>query len=79
MLLFSDARAFTAEEERFSHCLFCGRDLVLLPEDRRRGACFDCLALSVAAPVPCPSCGVMIPGEERALGCPECRWYPGRE
>jgi hypothetical protein len=79
MLLFSDLRDFASEEERFSRCRFCGREIVLLPDDRRRGACFDCLALSVPAPGSCPSCGAMIPGEERALGCPECRWYPARD
>ena len=78
MLLFADGRRFSASEERFSRCLFCDRELVLLPEDRRKGACFDCLELAVATPNPCPSCGGMIPAESRALGCPECRWYPGR-
>jgi len=79
MLVFSDLRSFTSEEERFARCLFCGRELVLLPEDRRRGACYDCLSLSVPSAVPCPECGTTIPGEERGLGCPECRWYPGRD
>ncbi|HTT16581.1 MAG TPA: hypothetical protein VMH49_04410 [Thermoplasmata archaeon] len=78
MLLFSDLRGFATEEERFSRCVYCGRDLVLLPDDRRRGSCFDCLALSLAPASPCPSCGSPIPGEERALGCPECGWYPER-
>ena len=79
MLLFSDLRGPAPEEERFSQCLFCGRGLVVLPDDRRRGACFDCLALSVAPASSCPSCGASIAGEERALGCPACRWYPGRD
>ncbi len=79
MLLFSDLRGPAAEEERYSQCLFCGRGIVLLPDDRRHGACFDCLALSVPPPSACPNCGVGIAGEERALGCPECRWYPGRD
>lgn len=79
MLLFSDQRGFAAEDERFSRCLFCGREIVLLPDDRRRGACFDCLALSVPPASLCPSCGSSIAGEERALGCPECRWYPARD
>ncbi len=79
MLLFSDMRGFSTPEERFSHCLFCGREIVLLPDDRRHGACFDCLALAVAPAIACPECGAPIPGEERALGCPGCRWYPGRE
>ena len=79
MLLFSDFRDRAAEEDRLSRCLYCGRELVLLPDDRRGGACFDCLALSVPSPSPCPECGASIPGEERALGCPECRWFPGRD
>ena len=79
MLLFSDLRGSASEEERFSRCLFCGREIVLLPDDRRRGACFDCLALSVPPPASCPNCGSAIPGDERALGCPECRWYPARD
>jgi len=78
MLSFADVRASEPGEERLSHCVFCGKDLVLLPDDRRRGACFDCYELSVPSPSDCPGCGAEIPGESRALGCPECRWYPGR-
>ncbi len=79
MLSFADARTFAGSDDRFSHCLVCGRDLVLLPEDRRGGCCFDCLTLSVPAPMSCPDCGVTIPGEERGTGCANCRWYPLRE
>ncbi len=79
MLSFADSRSFGASDDRFAHCLYCGKSLVVLPEDRREGSCFDCLALSVAAPVPCPECGFSIPGEERASGCPSCRWYPVRD
>jgi hypothetical protein len=79
MLLFADQRSFPNADERFSRCQFCGREIVLLPDDRRRGACFDCLSLSVPPAVPCPQCGATIPGDERALGCPECRWYPARD
>ncbi|HYA10612.1 MAG TPA: hypothetical protein VEH10_02940 [Thermoplasmata archaeon] len=79
MLLFSDLRSFSSPEERFSRCVYCGRELVLLPEDRRRGSCFDCLALAVPPASSCPQCGSMIAGEERALGCPTCRWYPGQD
>ncbi len=79
MLLFSDPRSVASSEERFSRCLYCGRELVLLPNDRRGGACFDCLALAVPPAVACPQCGSTIAGEERALGCPECRWYPGSD
>jgi hypothetical protein len=76
MLYFSDSRGFEASEEREAHCLFCGRDLVLLPDDRRHGSCFDCLSLSVPADVPCPDCGAVMPGEARSTGCAACGWYP---
>ncbi len=79
MLSFADSRGFDSSDERFSHCQFCGRNLVVLPDDRRGGSCFDCLALSVAAPTRCPECGSMIPGEERGTGCANCRWFPLRE
>jgi hypothetical protein len=76
MLSFADSRSFETFDERFSHCLFCGRTVVVLPDDRRGGSCFDCLSLSIAAPSPCPDCGSLIPGEDRALGCGNCGWYP---
>lgn len=76
MLSFADLRSFESAEERLARCLFCGKDLVVLPDDRRGGYCFDCLALSIAAPTPCPECGAMIPGEDRVVGCSNCRWYP---
>jgi hypothetical protein len=79
MLSFADSRSFDLPEDRLSRCLFCGKDLVVLPDDRRGGACFDCLALSVRPPALCPSCGITIPGEERALGCASCGWYPLRD
>jgi len=79
MLSFADSRSFGTSDERFSRCVFCGKDLVLLPEDRRGGSCFDCLALAVAPPVPCPDCGTMIPGEDRAVGCSNCKWYPRQD
>jgi len=76
MLSFADLRDFGNSDERFSHCLVCGKNLILLPDDRRGGYCFDCLALSVASPRPCPDCGAMIPAEDRAVGCSVCKWYP---
>ena len=79
MLLFADQRGSASADERFSRCLYCGKEIVLLPDDRRRGSCFDCLALAVAPASVCPQCGAAIPGDERALGCPECRWYPARD
>ena len=79
MLSFADSRDFESPDERWSRCLFCGKEIVLLPEDRRGGSCFDCLVLSVAMPRPCPSCGAEIPGEDRGVGCSNCRWYPLRD
>jgi hypothetical protein len=79
MLLFSDSRGFSSPDDRLSRCLFCGKDLVLLPDDRRRGSCFDCLVLSVAEARPCPNCGAVISGDERGVGCSNCRWYPLRD
>lgn len=76
MLSFADSRSFEASEERRSHCLFCGKDLVVLPDDRRQGSCFDCLALSVPSAAPCPECRAVIPGDERGSGCSSCGWYP---
>ena len=76
MLLFADSRGSEPFDERLSHCLFCGKDLVLLPDDRRQGSCFDCLSLSVPGPVPCPECRAEIPGDQRGVGCEECGWYP---
>ncbi|HXW66356.1 MAG TPA: hypothetical protein VEL82_00500 [Thermoplasmata archaeon] len=75
MLSFADIRPAGTSEERLSQCVFCGKDLVLLPDDRRQGSCFDCLALSVPIPRPCPQCGAEIPGESRAAGCANCGWF----
>jgi hypothetical protein len=75
MLSFADVRVFESSEERLSRCVFCGKGIVVLPDDRRQGACFDCLSLSVPGPVPCPECGNEIPGEARAAGCPSCGWF----
>jgi hypothetical protein len=76
MLFFADSRVSDPSDEGPTHCLFCGKDLVLLPDDRRHGSCFDCLSLSVPVAVPCPNCGARIPGEERSTGCAACGWYP---
>jgi hypothetical protein len=76
MLSFSDVREVGTRDERLSRCLYCGRTLVVLPDDRRNGSCFDCLALSVPDPAFCPECRAEIPGEDRALGCSECGWFP---
>jgi len=78
MLLFADHRVFTSVDERYQRCAFCGKDLVVLPDDRRGGACFDCLSLLGPEAYPCPDCGVEIPAEERSAGCSDCGWYPGQ-
>lgn len=79
MLSFADSRSFTTIEDRYQRCTFCGRDLVVLPNDRRGGACFDCLSLLGPDPVPCPECGSEIPPSRRAMGCSRCGWYPDRD
>jgi hypothetical protein len=76
MLSFADIRGYESSEERLSHCHFCGKELVLLPDDRRQGNCFDCLSLSLPASLPCPVCRTEVPGDARAAGCTECGWYP---
>ncbi|MGI0053999.1 MAG: hypothetical protein ACREC5_03945 [Thermoplasmata archaeon] len=79
MLSFSDTRSFSTDEERFQFCLYCGKPLVLLPSDRRGGACFDCLSLlGPGEPRACPECGAEIPPRQRAAGCPSCRWSPSK-
>jgi hypothetical protein len=78
MLSFGDMRSFETPDERFSHCLYCGRLVMVLPNDCRAGSCYDCLALSVAAATPCPDCAAPISGEDRGLGCAQCGWYPLR-
>lgn len=79
MLSFADSRSRAIGDERFARCIYCGKEMVVLPNDRRAGSCFDCLVLSVAPARPCPSCGTEIPGEERAAGCARCGWYPLRD
>jgi len=37
-----DSRHFEAREDSFSTCRQCNLTLVLLPDDRRHGLCFDC-------------------------------------
>jgi len=38
----SDVRRFNEGGDRFGHCRKCGTRIVLLPDDRRQGFCFDC-------------------------------------
>jgi hypothetical protein len=78
MLLFADDRGFSSADDRFQHCTVCGKDLVVLPNDRRGGACFDCLTLGIADYVECPECGVPMLPAQRAAGCPRCGWYTRR-
>ena len=77
MLASVDRRTFSAEEDRIQPCTYCGRTIVVLPNDRRGGACFDCLALSGPGSAPCPECTVEIPADARGIGCPSCGWGPG--
>ena len=76
MLSVSDQRSFSTDDERFQQCLFCGKSLVALPNDRRAGACFDCLSLLGPEPAPCPECGDEIAPPQRAIGCGHCGWSP---
>jgi RNA polymerase subunit RPABC4/transcription elongation factor Spt4 len=76
MLASADARSFSSNDDRFQHCMFCGKGLVVLPNDRRGGACFDCLALTGIETSACPDCGTLLSGEDRLIGCPTCGWTP---
>jgi hypothetical protein len=40
-----DARRFASPDERLMRCRHCGTRLVVLPDDRRQGFCFDCFDL----------------------------------
>jgi len=45
-----DVRRFSEGGDRFGRCRKCGARIVLLPDDRRQGFCFDCYdTLEVAA------------------------------
>jgi hypothetical protein len=79
MLLSADARAFSTAEERFQACAYCGKELVVLPNDRRGGSCFDCLMLLGPDAAPCPNCGAEIAAGERRQGCLRCGWIPVRD
>lgn len=72
MLVAADARSFSTDDERFQHCAFCGKDLVVLPNDRRGGACFDCLVLTGPEPAACAECGAEYPQPRLDHGCPNC-------
>ena len=39
----ADVRAFENPSDMLGHCRKCGCQLVMLPDDRRCGYCFDCL------------------------------------
>jgi DNA-directed RNA polymerase subunit RPC12/RpoP len=79
MLSISDGRSFSTEDDRFARCIFCGKSLVVLPNDRRGGACFDCLSLLGTETRPCPACGTEISSTQRPVGCPRCGWSPSRD
>ncbi len=76
MLLFADHRAFPTAEEHAQACAYCGKRLVVLPDDKRGGACFDCLTMLEPESVACPDCGSEIPSARRAAGCFDCGWFP---
>ncbi len=78
MLARADLRGFTSPEDRYQHCLFCGKEIVVLPADRRGGACFDCFSFLGPEPMPCPECGTEIESSLRAAGCYRCGWFPGQ-
>ncbi|HEY5539333.1 MAG TPA: hypothetical protein VIL58_07320 [Thermoplasmata archaeon] len=42
MKLRPDVRQFSEGGDRFGRCRKCGGRIVLLPDDRRQGFCFDC-------------------------------------
>jgi len=79
MLLFADHRVFPSGEDRFQHCTVCGKNLVVLPDDRRAGVCFDCQPHVGVEVTPCPVCGSEAPPSVRALGCPDCGFVPRPE
>lgn len=76
MLAAVDRRSFAADEDRIQPCTYCGREIFVLPNDRRGGSCFDCLSLFGPSEAPCPDCGVEIPATARSIGCPSCGWGP---
>lgn len=71
MLLGADARSFSSAEEKFQHCVSCGKEMVILPEDQRRGRCFDCTVPLGSEMGPCPECGFWTDLEPHSV-CPRC-------
>ena len=45
MVIRPDIRAFEDFADMHGQCRKCGTSLVMLPDDRRMGYCFDCLDL----------------------------------
>lgn len=76
MLAEADVRVFSSLEEKFQHCLSCGKELVVLPDDRRHGLCFDCTTPLGPLSTECPGCGYWLEGETLALPCPRCGVSP---
>ena len=75
MLLSVDARSFSSREERFQHCVSCGKEMVVLPEDQRHGRCFDCSVPAGSEMGPCPECGLWTELDAH-LSCPRCGYSP---
>ncbi len=72
MLVEADVRTFLSGEEKFQHCLQCGKELVVLPDDRRHGLCFDCSTPLGPLSSDCPSCGFWLEVDLRPTPCPRC-------
>jgi hypothetical protein len=76
MIAVADHRAFSSPEDRFQRCTFCGKELVVLPNDQRGGACFDCRSLLGYEEVPCPDCGWSVALTPVRAHCHRCGWAP---
>ncbi|MCI4349188.1 MAG: hypothetical protein L3J93_03085 [Thermoplasmata archaeon] len=73
MLSATDHRSFSSVEDRYQRCLFCGKNLVVLPDDHRDGCCFDCRSLLGLERIPCPECGQEM-AIEASASCGRCGW-----
>lgn len=71
-----DRRSFSSEDEKHQHCVCCEKDLVVLPNDRRRGYCFDCLSLTGSTFDRCPQCHFAMDDEPPFEMCHCCGWAP---
>jgi hypothetical protein len=74
VFLSPDRRSFASAEEKLQHCICCDKDLVVLPNDRRRGYCFDCLCLSGSTYDRCPQCQTFMDDDPPFESCSRCGW-----